>query len=65
MNGFLAGFAQTYKRMGVNFDHTYLESETYQTGKKQILQDSPKAGNIFRRNEDGSIEVDLSEEGRR
>ena len=27
------GFAQTYKRMGIKFDHLYLESQTYKLGK--------------------------------
>ena len=31
-----AGFDETYKRLGINFDHTYLESNTYLLGKDII-----------------------------
>ncbi|MDD3886157.1 MAG: arginine--tRNA ligase, partial [Victivallaceae bacterium] len=34
MNGWVFdGFAKTYERMGIHFDHTYLESQTYLLGK--------------------------------
>ena len=38
-----AGFAETYKKIGVAFDRTYYESETYIKGKA-ILQEGLAAG---------------------
>lgn len=51
------GFAQTYERMGVKFDKTYLESETYLLGK-DVIEDGLKRG-VFSKREDGAIFVDL------
>ena len=56
----LAGFDQTYLRLGVAFDRTYLESETYGFGR-QIVLDALAKG-IFKRREDGATVVDLSDE---
>jgi len=55
------GFDFTYKRMGVNFDKMYYESETYLLGK-EFVESGLKAG-VFFKKEDGSIWVDLSKEG--
>ncbi len=55
------GFEQTYKRMGVDFDKTYYESQTYLLGKDSI-EDGLKR-NVFEKNEDGSVWIDLTEDG--
>jgi arginyl-tRNA synthetase len=37
MNGWVyAGFDETYKELGVNFDKIYYESDTYLTGKSEV-----------------------------
>jgi arginyl-tRNA synthetase len=55
------GFATTYKRIGSDFDKTYYESETYLPGKKFVEQGL--ADGVFFKKEDGSVWVDLTEEG--
>jgi len=55
------GFNETYKRMGVLFDKFYYESETYLLGK-DIVEEGLKKGIFYKKN-DGSVWVDLSEEG--
>jgi arginyl-tRNA synthetase len=62
MNGWAyEGFDVTYRRLGVDFDHIYYESETYLLGKKLVLQ-GVDSGELVRK-EDGSIWADLREEG--
>jgi arginyl-tRNA synthetase len=56
-----AGFNETYKLLGVEFDKIYYESETYMIGKDIVL-DALK-NNVLYRKDDGSIWVDLSGEG--
>ena len=53
------GFAQTYRRMGVRFDHTYLESETYKLGK-DIIQDGLARG-VFKKREDGAVIIEFAD----
>ena len=55
------GFDETYKRLGVDFDKIYYESDTYKLGKKIVL----KALNekILYQNEDSSIWADLTQDG--
>jgi arginyl-tRNA synthetase len=55
------GFNETYKSLSVDFDSLYYESQTYLTGKKIVEQGLEK--NIFYKKKDGSIWVDLSEQG--
>lgn len=55
------GFNETYKRMGVLFDKFYYESETYLLGK-DIVEEGIEKG-VFYKKEDGSVWVDLSDEG--
>ena len=55
------GFAQTYKRLGVNFDQIQYESNTYILGK-DIIQEGLAKG-VFYQKEDGSVWIDLSDEG--
>ena len=62
MNGWVYdGFNETYKNLGVDFDKNYYESETYLLGKK-VVEDGLKKG-IFYKKPDGSVWVDLSDEG--
>jgi len=62
MNGWVyEGFEKTYSRIGVDFDKNYYESDTYLLGKEMI-----KAGlkdNIFFEKSDGSVWIDLTDEG--
>jgi len=55
------GFDATYKRMGVDFDKIYYESETYLPGKVLINEGLEKG--IFYKKEDGSVWCDLTDEG--
>lgn len=56
-----AGFDETYKMLGVDFDKIYYESNTYLEGKKKVLEGLEKG--IFYRREDGSVWADLQNEG--
>lgn len=56
-----AGFDETYKKLGVDFDKIYYESQTYLDGKDTVL-DGLKKG-IFYKKEDGSVWADLTAEG--
>lgn len=56
-----AGFAETYKMMGVTFDKIYYESETYLEGKEKVMEGLKKG--LFYRKEDGSVWADLTGEG--
>ncbi len=55
------GFDITYKRLGVDFDKIYYESETYLLGK-EIVIDGFKKGILYKK-DDGSIWADLTGEG--
>ena len=55
------GFATTYSAMGVSFDSYYYESETYLLGK-DLIEDG-LSRSIFYKKEDGSVWIDLSDEG--
>ncbi len=57
----IAGFNETYVRMGVEFRKTYLESQTYLLGKDNVrkgLEDG-----VFTRREDGAVIADLGKLG--
>ena len=56
-----AGFAETYKRLGVDFDQVQYESNTYLLGK-DLIQEGLINGILYRK-DDGSVWCDLSEEG--
>ena len=56
-----AGFDETYKMMGVDFDKIYYESQTYLEGKSKVLEGLEKG--IFYRREDGSVWADLTKDG--
>ena len=55
------GFEISYKELGVNFDKNYFESNTYLLGK-DVVADGLKKG-IFFKKEDGSVWIDLTDEG--
>ena len=62
MNGWVyAGFDQTYNRLGIHFDKTYYESQTYLLGKSLVQEGLDKGA--FYKHEDGSVRVDLTDEG--
>ena len=56
-----AGFDETYKRLGVDFDKIYYESETYLEGKEKVLEGLEKG--IMYRKEDNSVWADLTGDG--
>jgi len=56
-----AGFDETYKRMGVDFDKIYYESDTYLEGKEKVLEGLEKG--IMYRKDDGSVWADLTADG--
>lgn len=55
------GFAVTYKRLGVEFEKTYYESNTYLLGKKVVEEGLAKG--IFQKKPDGSVRIDLTADG--
>tara|TARA_B100001175_G_scaffold58054_1_gene46849 strand:- start:41 stop:1819 length:1779 start_codon:yes stop_codon:yes gene_type:complete len=55
------GFDITYNNLGVFFDSLYYESDTYLLGKKIIKEGLFKK--VFYKKEDGSIWIDLTDEG--
>ena len=55
------GFDETYKRLGVDFDKIYYESDTYLVGKETVLGGLEKG--IFYRREDESVWADLTGDG--
>ena len=62
MNGWVyEGFDVTYKNLGVSFDSLYYESDTYLLGKTLIEEGLAK--NILFKKEDGSVWIDLTEDG--
>ncbi len=62
MNGWVyKGFDETYERLGVGFDKTYYESNTYLLGK-ELVQKGLDMGVLFRK-EDGSVWCDLTGDG--
>ena len=62
MNGWVyEGFDETYKRLGVDFDKIYYESDTYLEGKETVLGGLEKG--IFYRRDDNSVWADLTADG--
>jgi len=55
------GFDITYNNLGVFFDSLYYESDTYLLGKEIIREGLSKE--VFYKKEDGSIWIDLTDEG--
>ncbi|MBB5437623.1 arginyl-tRNA synthetase [Pedobacter sp. AK017] len=62
MNGWVyAGFDVSYKNLGVDFDKYYYESNTYLLGKDTVDEGLEKG--IFFKKPDGSVWIDLTEDG--
>ena len=62
MNGWVFdGFEQTYKALGISFDRTYYEHDTYLLGK-ELVQRGLDMG-VFQRDPDGSVWCDLTADG--
>jgi arginyl-tRNA synthetase len=57
----LRGFDESYRRMGVSFDHTQYESQTYKLGK-EIIGEGLQRG-VLKRLADGAVVCDLSQVG--
>ncbi|MBP5315126.1 MAG: arginine--tRNA ligase, partial [Muribaculaceae bacterium] len=56
-----AGFDETYRRLGVDFDKIYYESDTYLEGKEKVLEGLEKG--VMYRKDDGSVWADLTDAG--
>ncbi len=54
----LDGLAESYKNMGISFDKLYYESETYKLGRSEVMKGLEMG--VFKKEEDGSVQVDLS-----
>ena len=62
MNGWVYdGFAVSYKKLGVDFDKIYYESNTYLLGK-EVVQEGLAKG-VFYKKDNGSICIDLTKDG--
>lgn len=62
MNGWVyEGFESTYRRLGISFDKTYYESETYQLGKELVMKGFRNG--ILYKKDDGSVWANLEGEG--
>lgn len=55
------GFDETYKKLGVDFDKIYYESQTYLDGKNVVIDGLEKG--IFYKKDDGSVWADLTDAG--
>lgn len=53
------GFESTYKRLGVDFDKNYYESNTYILGRDHVLEGLEKG--LFYRKDDNSVWCDLTD----
>lgn len=60
-NWVYAGFDATYERLGIHFNKTYYESNTYLLGKSLVQEGL--ANGAFYKHEDGSVRVNLTDEG--
>jgi len=56
-----SGFDETYKKLGVDFDKIYYESDTYKLGRDLVFK-ALKEGLLYK-NGDSSIWIDLKTEG--
>lgn len=62
MNGWVFdGFEQTYRDLGISFDRTYYEHDTYLLGK-ELVQKGLDMG-VFQKDPDGSVWCDLTADG--
>ncbi|OGY93693.1 MAG: arginine--tRNA ligase [Candidatus Komeilibacteria bacterium RIFOXYC1_FULL_37_11] len=56
-----AGYDETYKALGIEFDHLDFESDTYLLGKNLVDQGLKKK--VFFKKADGSVWIDLTADG--
>ena len=56
-----AGFDVTYRKLGVDFDQIYYESDTYTVGRDEVLRGVSEG--IFEKHDDGSVWANLEKEG--
>ncbi len=56
-----AGFDVTYKKLGVDFDKIYYESDTYTVGRDMVLDGLEKG--LFYRRDDNSVWCNLADDG--
>ncbi len=56
-----AGFDVTYKKLGVDFDKIYYESDTYTVGRDMVLEGLEKG--LFYRRDDNSVWCNLADDG--
>ncbi len=62
MNGWaIEGIQDTYTKTGVSFDQIYYESETYLSGRDEIMRGLDEG--IFTREDDGAVTIDLDDIG--
>ena len=62
MNGWVYdGFEETYRRLGITFDRTYYESDTYKLGRELVLKGLEEG--VLYQQEDGSVWANLEDEG--
>ena len=62
MNGWVFdGFEQTYKALGITFDRTYYEHDTYLLGKELVMRGLEMG--VFVKDPDGSVWCDLTADG--
>ena len=62
MNGWVyQGFDVTYKKLGVDFDKIYYESDTYLTGRDEVLRGLSEG--TFEKRDDGSVWANLEPDG--
>lgn len=62
MNGWVyKGFEESYKRLGVDFDKMYYESNTYLLGKS-LVEEGLKKGVLYKK-DDGSVWIDMTADG--
>ncbi|MCW3785712.1 arginine--tRNA ligase [Plebeiibacterium sediminum] len=62
MNGWVyAGFDVTYKKLGVDFDKIYYESDTFTVGRDMVLEGLDKG--LFYRRDDNSVWCNLADDG--
>jgi len=57
----LKGFDITYMNLGVDFDKTYFESDTYKLGKELVIKGLEDG--VLLKKDDGSVWADLTDEG--
>lgn len=55
------GFDETYRKLGVDFDKIYYESQTYLEGKETVLEGLEKG--VFYQRDDHSVWADLRNDG--